>query len=51
MLTLCIIGLMVLILFAALLIMTGLIVIWPVTLALAIMIFGDIMIIKSLFKR
>lgn len=51
MLTLCILALLVLILFAMLLITTGLIVIWPLTLALAIMIFGDIMIIKSIFKR
>ena len=51
MLTLCIMSLLVLILFAALLIMTGLVVIWPVTLALGIMIFCDIMLIRSIIRR
>lgn len=51
MLTLCIMALLVLILFAALLIMTGLIVIWPITLALGIMILGDIMIIRSIIRQ
>lgn len=51
MLTLCILALLVLVLFAVLLITTGLVVIWPLTLALAIMIFCDVMIIKSIFKR
>ena len=51
MLTLCILALLVLILFAILLITTGLIVIWPLTLALILMIAGDILIIKGIFKR
>ena len=51
MLTLCILALLVLVLFAMLLITTGLIVIWPLTLALVIMIVGDVLIIKSIFKR
>ena len=51
MLTILIMALLVLILFAALLIMTGLVVIWPLTLALIIMIACDILLIKSIFKR
>lgn len=51
MLTLCILALLVLILFAMLLITTGLIVIWPLTLALVLMIVGDVLIIKRIFKR
>lgn len=51
MLTLCILALLVLVLFAILLITTGLIVIWPLTLALMLMIAGDVLIIKSIFKR
>ena len=51
MLTLCILALLVLILFAALLIMSGLIAIWPVTLALGILIFGDVLIIKSIINH
>lgn len=51
MLTLCILALLVLVLFAGLLILTGLVVIWPITLALGLMIFGDVLIIRSIFKR
>lgn len=51
MLTLCIMALLVLILFAILLITTGLVVIWPLTVALIIMITCDVLIIKSIFKR
>ena len=51
MLTLCILALLVLVLFAVLLITTGLVVIWPLTLALVLMIVSDVLIIKSIFKR
>lgn len=51
MLTLLILALLVLVLFAILLITTGLIVIWPLTLALIIMIAGDVLLIKRIFKR
>jgi len=51
MLTLCILALLILVLFAMLLITTGLVVIWPLTLALVLMIVGDVLIIKSIFKR
>lgn len=51
MLTLCILALLILVLFAILLITTGLVVIWPLTVALVIMIACDVMIIKSIFKR
>ena len=51
MITLCILALLVLVLFAGLLVLTGLVVIWPVTLALALMIIGDIMIIRAIRKK
>lgn len=51
MITLCILALLVLILFAGLLLLTGLVVLWPVTLALALMIIGDILIIRALRKK
>lgn len=51
MLTLCILALLILVLFAILLITTGLVVIWPLTVALIIMIAGDVLLIKSIFKR
>ena len=51
MITLCVLALLVLVLFAGLLVLTGLVVIWPVTLALALMIIGDIMIIKAIRKK
>lgn len=51
MLTLLLLALLVLILFAALLIMTGLVVIWPLTLALGIMICSDIALIRKIIKR
>lgn len=51
MLTLCILALLILVLFAMLLITTGLVVIWPLTLALVLMIVSDVLIIKSIFKR
>lgn len=51
MITLCVLALLVLILFAGLLLLTGLVVLWPVTLALALMIIGDILIIRALRKK
>lgn len=51
MITLCVLALLVLVLFAGLLVLTGLVVVWPVTLALALMIIGDIMIIKAIRKK
>lgn len=51
MITLCILALLVLILFAGLLLLTGLVVLWPVTLALGLMIIGDILIIRALRKK
>lgn len=51
MITLCVLALLVLVLFAGLLVLTGLVVIWPVTLALALMIIGDILIIKAIRKK
>ena len=51
MITLCVLALLVLVLFAGLLVLTGLVVIWPVTLALALMIIGDIMIIRAIRKK
>ncbi len=51
MITLLLLSLLVLVLFGVLLIMTGLVVVWPVTLALVIMIVSDIMVIKSIFKK
>lgn len=51
MVTLLLLALLVLVLFGVLLIMTGLVVVWPVTLALVIMIVSDIMVIKSIFKK
>jgi len=51
MITIMLLALLVLVLFGVLLIMTGLVVVWPVTLALIIMIVSDIMVIKSIFKK
>ena len=51
MITLLIMALLVLVLFAVLLVMTGLVVIWPVTLALGLMIFGDVMLIRKVVKK
>ena len=51
MLTLLLLALLVLVLFAILLITTGLVVIWPLTVALILMIGGDVLIIRSIIKR
>lgn len=51
MITLLIMALLVLVLFAVLLVMTGLVVIWPVTLALGLMIAGDVLLIRKVIKK
>ena len=45
------VGLVVLLAIAAILVVSGLIVIWPVTLAVALLIIGDITIIRALFHK
>lgn len=45
------VGLVVLLAIAAVLVVSGLIVIWPVTLAVLLLIVGDVLFIKALFHK
>lgn len=51
MIVLALLALLIMVLFAVLLIVTGLVVIWPITVALGIMIAGDVLLIRGIIKR